>query len=143
MRTAAIACMTLALIASSCSSSNSDRPRAANAGNYYAVKTGSTDFFRYGPQQGNGPDQKLPHDTLMTLIRPSFGYAKVKLITGEQGFVASDDIQKAPQTLIAAVTATPTPAPVPVSYPEPKLPTAETPPGFEPTPIPAPPGARN
>jgi hypothetical protein len=110
---------------------------------YYAVTAQSTDFFRYGPQQGNGPDQKLPRDTLMTLIHPSFGYAKVKLATGEQGYVASEDIRVAPAALIASVTATPTPAAPPTNYPEPKLPTIDSTPAVEPTAIPAPPGSRH
>ena len=41
----------------------------------------------------------------MTLIRPSFGYCKVKLASGEQGYVASEDIGIASSTLVAAATA--------------------------------------
>lgn len=98
--------------------------------------TNSSDFYRYGPQQGTGPDRKLPRDTLLTLIRSTFGYAKVKLTTGEEGYISSDDIRVAPEALVAALTATPTPTPAPVNYPEPKLPATE--PAFEPTPIPTP-----
>ncbi len=77
----------------------------------YAVKASKTPFFRYGPQQGNGADMQLPHDTLMTLIRPSFGYCKVHLITGEDGYVASEDIKEASPALVAALTAPPPPPP--------------------------------
>ena len=65
-----------------------------------------TAFFRFGPQQGNGPDESLPKNTLMTLIRPSFGYCKVQLMpSAKEGYVASEDIQPAPPTLLAALNA--------------------------------------
>jgi len=77
----------------------------------YSVAAERTPFFRYGPQQGNGADMQLSKDTLMKVIRPSFGYCKVHLISGEDGYVASEDIRVAPAALIAAVTAPP-PSPV-------------------------------
>jgi hypothetical protein len=120
-----------------CAESNPNRPSAANSGKYYAVTTESAEFFHYGPQQGNGPDKRLPRDTLMTLIRPSLGYAKVKLATGEEGYIASDDIRIAPEALVVAATATPTPARR-IDYPEPQLPTEAPTPDMEPTPIPTP-----
>ena len=68
---------------------------------FFAVSSDKASFYRYGPQQGNGPDETLPHDTLMTLIRPSFGYCKVQLVgTSKQGYVASEDIKPAPPTLV-------------------------------------------
>ncbi|MDQ6656318.1 MAG: hypothetical protein M3Y80_10955, partial [Verrucomicrobiota bacterium] len=82
-------------------------------GKVFAVTADKTSFFRYGPQQGNGPDQELPRDTLMTLIRPSFGYSKVQLVTGSQeGYVASEDIRPASPTLLASLNPTPPPAAV-------------------------------
>ena len=80
---------------------------ARNSGKLYAVTASQTGFYRFGPQQGNGADTQLPRDTIMTLIRPSFGYCKVRLKDGVEGFVASEDIRPAPPTLIAAVTAPP------------------------------------
>ena len=78
----------------------------APSGKVFAVAAEQTSFYRYGPQQGNGPDESLPKDTLMTLIRPSFGYCKVQLLTGnKEGYVASEDIAPAAPTLIAALTA--------------------------------------
>jgi hypothetical protein len=77
----------------------------ANAGKLFAVTAEKTSFYRYGPQQGNGEDKSLPKDTLMTLIRPSFGYCKVHLVAGEEGYVASEDIRPAPATLLAALSA--------------------------------------
>ena len=96
-----------AVVLAGCAESNPNQATAANGGRFYAVITDSAPFYRYGPQQGNGPDMKLQKDRLMTLIRPSFGYCKVKLATGEQGYVASDDIGPAPPALVAAATAPP------------------------------------
>ena len=80
---------------------------AVNRGKYYAVSAEKAAFYLYGPQQGNGPDRKLPHDTLVTLIQPTFGYYKVQLMTGEQGYVASEDIHPASAELVAAATTKP------------------------------------
>ncbi|HEX8280812.1 MAG TPA: hypothetical protein VF551_05515 [Chthoniobacterales bacterium] len=84
----------------------------ANAnGKLFAVSADQTSFYRYGPQQGNGPDESLPRDTLLTLIRPSFGYCKVQVLPGaKEGYVASEDIKPAPPTLVAALTASTQPA---------------------------------
>ncbi len=73
-------------------------------GKYYAVTVDKAAFFKYGPQQGSGADQQLPKDTLLTLIHTSFGYCKVSLTSGEQGYVAREDINVAPPQLVAAVT---------------------------------------
>ncbi len=80
---------------------------AAKSGRLFAVTAEQAAFYRYGPQQGNGPDQRLPRDTVMALVRPSFGYSKVQLLSGEQGYVASEDIHAASKELIAAATAPP------------------------------------
>ena len=133
-----------AVALSACSSSRSSLLRSSG-GKLFAVTTPETSFYRYGPQQGNGPDESLPKDTLMTLIRPSFGYCKVKLVgTEKEGYVASEDIRPAPPTLIAALNQTNSPAPEqenfdmhasepppPESLPDPDLPPATT----EPTPL--------
>src|SRR5438477_5661692 len=68
-------------------------PRPAH-NELFAVTAEKTSFYRYGPQQGRGPDRDLTRDTLVTLIRHSFGYSKVKLDDGEQGFVANEDLVK-------------------------------------------------
>lgn len=69
----------------------------------FAITSDSAAFFRHGPQQGREPDQKLSKDTLVKLIRPSFGYSKVQLVaSGEQGYVASDEIQPASPMLVAS-----------------------------------------
>ena len=83
---------------------------SAEGGRMYAVGVEQAAFYRYGPQQGNGPDQQLPRDTLVRLVRNSFGYSKVVIAeTGQQGFVASEDLTVASAALIAAATATPPP----------------------------------
>lgn len=90
---------------SACSSSRSAVTKNSS-GRFFAVSSEKASFYRYGPQQGNGPDESLPKDTLMTLIRPSFGYCKVHLVaTSKEGYVASEDIKPAPPTLIAALNA--------------------------------------
>jgi len=132
--------LTLAFVG--CAESNSNRSSAANGEKLYAVITDSASFYRYGPQQGNGPDKQLPKDTLMTLIRQSFGYCKVRLTTGEQGYVASEDIGVAPPALVAAATATPTRPSGSRHFRfdpnDPRFaPPPEVNPEFEPTPIPS------
>ena len=94
----------LGLCGTSCSTSDPTAPTASNSGKYYAVSVKQAEFYLYGPQQGNGPDRKLPQDTLMMLIRPSFGYSKVQLMNGQQGYVASQDIRAAPPQLVSAET---------------------------------------
>lgn len=94
----------VSLLAASCAGHKTPVTRL-ESGKVFAVTADKTNFFRYGPQQGNGPDETLPKDTLMTLIRPSFGYCKVHLLPSQQeGYVASEDIQPAPPTLLASLT---------------------------------------
>ena len=82
-------------------------------GKLYAVTADSAAFYRHGPQPGREPDQKLSKDTVVKLIRPSFGYSKVQLVaSGEQGYVASDEIRPAtPMLLASAPTIPPEAAP--------------------------------
>lgn len=102
----ALGAVALAVV-SGCASPN-PAITGTNSGKVFAVTANKTSFFRYGPQQGNGADQELPRDTLLTLIHPSFGYSKVQLVAGaEQGYVASEDIRPAPPTLLASLSAPP------------------------------------
>lgn len=72
-------------------------------GKLFAVTADSAPFFKHGPQPGREPDKKLSKDTLVKLIRPSFGYCKVQLVaSGEQGYVANDEIRLASSNLIAS-----------------------------------------
>jgi hypothetical protein len=95
----------LALCGTSCSTPESAAPAAAsNSGQYYVVSAREAKFFRYGPQQATGPDEKLAQGTLVTLIRPTFGYRKVQLSNGLQGYVAGQDIHAAPPEVVQAAT---------------------------------------
>ena len=92
----------LALCGTSCSTPESAAPAASNSGQYYIVSAREAEFYRYGPQQANGPDEKLAQGTLVTLIRLAFGYSKVQLSNGLQGYVASQDIHAAPPEVVQA-----------------------------------------
>jgi hypothetical protein len=87
-------------------STNQTSVTKTGGGKVFAVTVEKTSFFRLGPQQSSGPDESLPKDTLMTLIRPSFGYCKVQLMpSAKEGYVACEDIKPAPPTLLAALNA--------------------------------------
>lgn len=104
----------LLAVSSGCSTAQKNNAAASGLSpKYYAVTAGSSAFFRYGPQQGNGADMSLPKDTLVTVLRPSFGYYKVQLASGEQGYVASEDVGVAPANLIAAANTPEPEAPPP------------------------------
>ena len=95
-----------------CTASRSmiSRVTSAEGGKMYAVGVEKAPFFKFGPQQGNGPDEELPRDTLVRLVRNSFGYSKVVIAeSGQQGYVASENLTVASAALIAAATATPPP----------------------------------
>jgi hypothetical protein len=99
----------VALLAAGCASAL--KPvLSGTTGGWYSVASDQTPFYRYGPQQGNGPDKQLSHDSIMKVIRPSFGYVKVQLQDGENGYVASEDIHPAGAALVAEKL-TPPPAP--------------------------------
>lgn len=73
----------------------------------FVVSVESAAFFRHGPQPGREPDKTLLKETVLKLIRPSFGYSKVEIAaTGEQGYVSSEEIRPASSNLVAAVSPT-------------------------------------
>jgi hypothetical protein len=81
----------------------------------YAISVDTAAFFRRGPQSGREPDKTLSKETVVKLIRPSFGYSKVEVVaTGEQGYVSSEEIRPASTSLLAAVSA---PKPDPLATP--------------------------
>jgi hypothetical protein len=98
-----VAVILLVHLLAGCTSGTSSA-KVTKIGKYYAVTSEKAAFYKYGPQQGSGADLELPRDTLLTLIRSSFGYCKVTLASGEQGYVAREDINVAPPGLVAAVT---------------------------------------
>jgi hypothetical protein len=100
----------LGIVFASCSTANK-RPQAAATsakgdGKFFTVSAESAAFFHHGPRAGRAPDKTLPKETLVKLIRPSFGYSKVELVaSGEQGYVASEEIKPASSNLIVAASA--------------------------------------
>lgn len=110
----------LALFVSACSSA--DKPavttttsKAKGERKLYMVSAESAAFFKHGPQSGREPDKTLARNTVVKLIRPSFGFSKVEIAeTGEQGYVSSEEIQPATSALIAAAS---TPKPDPLATP--------------------------
>jgi hypothetical protein len=116
--------------------SKPSRPVTASTGQkYYAVTSESAAFFNYGPQQANGPNRQLPKNTVVTMVTPAFGYSRVKLATGEEGYVSTADIRSATPSLVAAAFPTPTPTPLPAE-PLPAVESTTT--TAEPTPTPSP-----
>jgi hypothetical protein len=106
--------LVLTALSASCSSVFRSQALSGTVGGWYAVSANATPFYRYGPQQGKGPDMQLPRDSIMKVVRPSFGYVKVQLQDGENGYVASEDIQPASPALVAEKLAPPPPLPPPV-----------------------------
>lgn len=72
----------------------------------FVVSVDSAAFFRHGPQTGRDPDKTLSKETVVKLIRPSFGFSKVEIAsTGEQGYISSEELRPASSNLIASVSA--------------------------------------
>jgi hypothetical protein len=138
---AIIALVALTTIASSgCTRWFSRHSASARHDAVFVVTAEKTAFYRYGPQQGQGPDRELEKNTPVTLIRHAFGYSKVRLADGHQGFVANDDLARASGQLIAQTTSTipnEPESPLPPT-PQVKLPVSDSSPEFEPSPIPEP-----
>ena len=101
------------LLMTGCESSKQPKIFSGTTNSWYSVAASQTPFYRHGPQQGNGPDMQLPRDSIMKVIRPSFGYVKVQLQDGENGYVANEDIRPAPATLVAEKLAPPLELPPP------------------------------
>lgn len=109
----------LALIGAGCSNTNkpavTTTSTAKNDRKLFVVTVDSAAFFKRGPQAGRDPDKTLRKETVVKLIRPSFGYSKVELAeSGEQGYVSSDEIRPAGSALVASVSA---PKPDPLTSP--------------------------
>ena len=98
----------LAICFAGCSNAKKNPPVTSTAkrdSKLFVVSVESAAFFRRGPQTGREPDKTLSKETVVKLIRPSFGYSKVEVVaTGEQGYLASDDIRPASSALIASVS---------------------------------------
>ena len=91
-----------------CKSADKPAQSTTKATRLFAVAIDSAAFFRHGPRQGLEPDLKLPKDTVVKLIRTSFGYSKIQVVaSGVQGYIASEEIRPASSTLLAAATIPP------------------------------------
>ena len=97
----------MALLAFGCASSGKTGAFSGKTGGWYSVVTPQTPFCHYGPQQGNEPNFQLTRDSIMKVIRPSFGYMKVQRRDGESDYVANEDIRPAAATLVAEKLAPP------------------------------------
>jgi hypothetical protein len=100
----------LAICFAGCSSANKPAVTTTSTAKHdaklYVVSADSAAFFRHGPQAGRQPDKTLAKETVVKLIRPSFGYSKVQVVeTGEQGYVSSEEIRPASSALLASVSA--------------------------------------
>jgi hypothetical protein len=100
----------LAILVSGCSSTNkpavTTTSTAKRDGKLFVVSVEAAPFFRHGPRAGVNPDKTLSKDSVVKLIRPSFGYSKVEVVaTGEQGYVSSEEIRPASSALLASVSA--------------------------------------
>lgn len=109
-RIALLGSASLACFFLGCTTAHKPAQSTASDGRLFAVTADSASFFHHGPRQGRSPDSTLPKDTLVKLIRPSFGYSKVQVVaTGEQGYVSSEEIKPAASSmLVASVTTKPT-----------------------------------
>lgn len=107
-RQALVALLLLPALFAGCKSADKPAQSTTKASRLFAVSVDSAAFFKRGPRQGRDPDMKLPKDTVLKLIRPSFGYSKVQVVSsGLQGYVASEEIRPASSTLLAAATTPP------------------------------------
>ena len=115
-----LACLAILVAFSSGCSSTGTHAVAKSDGKVYTVTALNADFFRVSPRQGNGPDRTLPQNTLVRLIRPSWGYSKVQVLDdNQQGYVATDDISAAPPNSVGTANKR-VAAAVPVASPSPE-----------------------
>jgi hypothetical protein len=104
-RRVAVVFALLPALLTGCKSADKPAQSTTKASRLFAVAVDSAAFFRHGPQQGRDPDLTLPKDTVVKLIRPSFGYSKIQVVaSGLQGYIASEEIRPASATLLAAAT---------------------------------------
>jgi hypothetical protein len=98
----------LAIFVAGCSSTNKPAVTTTSAakrdGKLFVVSVEAAPFFQHGPRTGVSPDKTLSRETVVKLIRPSFGFSKVEVVaTGEQGYVSSEEIRPASSALLASV----------------------------------------
>ena len=70
----------------------------------YRVSADTTSFYRYGPQQINGPDQTLKKGTDVIMVKHAFGYSTVRTFdTQLVGYVSTEDLRPLTQPELAAL----------------------------------------
>jgi len=97
-----------ALLLTGCSGTTktASNPAAKREAKLFVVSVEAAPFFLHGPQAGRDADKTLSRETVVKLIRPSFGYSKVEIAaTGEQGYISSEEIRPASSNLIASASA--------------------------------------
>jgi hypothetical protein len=109
----------LAIFLTGCSSTKkpavTTTSTAKRDGKLFVVSVEAAPFFRHGPRAGVNPDSTLSRETVVKLIRPSFGFSKVEVVaTKEQGYISSEEIRPASSALLASVSA---PKPDPLATP--------------------------
>jgi hypothetical protein len=109
----------LAIFLTGCSSTKkpavTTTSTAKRDGKLFVVSVEAAPFFRHGPRAGVDPDSTLSRETVVKLIRPSFGFSKVEVVaTKEQGYISSEEIRPASSALLASVSA---PKPDPLATP--------------------------
>jgi hypothetical protein len=60
------------------------------------VATKTAEFYKYGPAQAFGADMKLPQGQKLTMLERQYGYSRVMLDDGTNGYVATEDLKLAP-----------------------------------------------
>lgn len=68
----------------------------SHAGERYVINAQRTQFYKYGPAQGTGPDSVLYKGQTLTMLGYAFGYSHVTTADGQSGYVATEDIIPAP-----------------------------------------------
>lgn len=73
------------------------RPAAAPKGNTeWIVIRDFTPFFSLGPAQPSGPDLSLRNGERVILLKKEWGFSRVQISDGRQGYVDNDGLAPAP-----------------------------------------------
>lgn len=62
---------------------------------FLAIRSGAP-FWNYGPQQAGLPDERLDLGDPVRIVRWEYGFSRVQLESGLTGYVANEDLEKAP-----------------------------------------------
>jgi hypothetical protein len=92
-------------LAAACSSAPKNPAAAGGKPGFYLVSAQETPFYKFGPAQGNGPDAQLKKGQLLTMVEKHYGYSRVQTEDSQTGFVATDDIEPAPNEPASAPAA--------------------------------------